>query len=74
MSLFVTSEDEQLVIAAKNGDVDTVKSLILEQANVNWSKSNENGETALFVASQKGYVEVVKLLIEAGAEVDKETE
>ncbi|HLJ79082.1 MAG TPA: ankyrin repeat domain-containing protein, partial [Acidobacteriaceae bacterium] len=43
--------------------------LLRKGANVNASLNN-NGRTPLYVASQEGYAEVVKLLLAAGANVN----
>jgi ankyrin repeat protein len=45
-----------------------VKILIEAGANVNQSRI-DNGSTALMVAIEKGKTEVVKILIEAGADI-----
>jgi ankyrin repeat protein len=36
-------------------------------------KSTTNGITPLVVAAQKGYLEIVKVLVEHGASIDKST-
>jgi hypothetical protein len=54
-----------LIDAAYNGDLARVKSLIAAKADVN--AKTTGGYTALLIASERGYVEVVKLLKQAGA-------
>jgi len=54
--------------AAKEGDLDAVKSLIEKGADINAKDSD--GRTPLMYASSYGYTEIVKLLIEKGAYVD----
>ena len=50
------------------GDIEKVKSLILEGINVN--AKTQNGSTALFWASAKGHREIAELLIQNGADVN----
>src|SRR6056300_1746950 len=59
-----------LVNAVKNGNVNTVKKLLNNGANVNQA-DNENGITPLLTASRNGHTEVVKLLLNKGADVNK---
>jgi len=59
-----------LLDAAKEGDVATVQRFISEGTNVN--QANERGATPLHWAAHKGHTEVVRLLIAAGADVNKE--
>lgn len=61
---------DDLLAAARKGDLAQVKALLDKGASVN-SKS-PYGSTALFFACDRGYVEVVKLLIERGADVNVE--
>ena len=58
----------RIIKTIESGDSDKVKRLIEEGADVN-AKDNY-GNTALMWASQHGYIEVAKLLIEAGADVN----
>jgi len=59
-------KDKKLIYASENCNKEAVKFLIKAGANIN-AKDN-NGITALMRASRYGEVEVVKLLIEAGAD------
>jgi ankyrin repeat protein len=60
----------QLVRAAKAGDAQLVARLLGEGRDVN--EADESGWTALMYASQKGHVEVVRLLLaREGVEVNK---
>jgi len=56
--------------AAKNGNVNAVKKLLNNGANVNQANDNE-GKTPLYGASKGGHTEVVKLLLAKGADVNK---
>ncbi len=51
-------------MAAKTGDVDLISQLIDAGADVN--KAAEGGDTPLYMASQNGHTEVVKLLDRGG--------
>src|SRR5262245_18445811 len=59
------SLNDDLIAAAKKGDVEAVKSLIAKGANVN-TRTNY-GATALHFAADRGHLEVIKVLVEAGA-------
>ena len=54
--------------AAKFGKTDTAKRLIFAKADVN--VVDKDGKTALFLAAWRGKTDIVKLLINAGADVD----
>ncbi|CAI8028793.1 Ankyrin repeat domain-containing protein 50 [Geodia barretti] len=54
--------------AAERGDVEAVERLLSTSVNVN-SRTEDEGHTALRLASWKGHVEVVRLLLKAGAAV-----
>src|SRR4028118_1651109 len=59
---------DQLFEAARRGDAATVKALLDRGVNVN--TKFRYGATALSYASDKGHLEVVKLLIERKADVN----
>jgi ankyrin repeat protein len=65
-----TMKNTPLHIASSNGDIEIVKLLIENGADVN--KQNKDGTTALYIASQRGDIEIVKLLIQNGADVNKQ--
>lgn len=56
-----------LMKAVQHNDPATVKRLIAEGVNV--SELDANGDAPLVMAAYKGYTEVVRLLLEAGADV-----
>lgn len=57
-----------LYIAAQNGDIKTVSSLI--EKNVDPNMQNANGDSALFIAAQNGHTEIVELLIATAADLN----
>lgn len=66
-----------LMTAAERGDIESVKTLLKERANVN-TRYNEGprfhgtptrNKTALMFAADRGNLEIVKLLLEAGADL-----
>ncbi len=62
----------QLLIAACNGEVATVKALLHAGADIN-TKSPQNGMTPLIMAIDNQKIEVVRILLEAKAPVYEET-
>ena len=60
----------QIIRAAADGDLETVKKLLEEGDDVN---SRDNGRwSPLILAAQNGHLEVVKLLLENGADINAE--
>ena len=55
-----------LIEAAKNNDTNRINS-ILNKGKVDINAKNKDGETALMLASSEGHLEMVKLLVENGA-------
>jgi len=69
---------DKLCIASKNGNLQEVKKLIAEGADVNYLKIREDFDeyyemTPLMLAGRGGHLEVVKELIKAGANLDQIT-
>jgi len=60
--------DKELLNACKDGDLEKVKQLLEEGADVN--VKDEKGRTALMFASWYGHKKVVKQLLEKGADVN----
>jgi hypothetical protein len=65
-SLVSPSGDTSLLVAARQGDFEFAELLLKHKGNVN--AANTMGETPLFCAVKKGDPQVVRLLLEAGAE------
>ena len=63
--------DGQLIDAARNGDVEAVRSLLAEGADVNTTPGD--GMTALHWAAERSHVAVSDLLLSAGAAVEAKT-
>lgn len=64
--------NSRLVIAARQGSLVQVKALIAEGVDVNGREMViGQGRSALFHASAEGHVDVVRYLLERGAEVDE---
>lgn len=61
-----------LMRAVLNNNVEEVRSLIKQGADVNAHTGDDwvEGESALMFAARRGYVDIVELLIDAGATVD----
>lgn len=65
ISCSIADIDSDLLLAVKNNDIDSCKTLIQNGANVNSSK---DGCTPLHIAVYKNYEEICKLLIKFGAD------
>jgi ankyrin repeat protein len=62
-------KDKDLVYRSSIGDTTLVASLIKSGAKINYS-SFDDGLTPLIAAAQHGHLEVVKILISAGADIN----
>lgn len=62
----------ELVYWASLGDLDEVEQLLLEGQDPN--QTDDEGYSALQAAAENDYLEVVKLLVEKGAQVDYKSE
>ncbi len=60
--------NEDLITAAKKGDVASVKALLARGADVN--AKSQYGATSLSFAADKGHLEVVKALLDNGADLN----
>lgn len=59
-----------IVQAAADDDIETVRQLIYQGADVNAKESNASGSTALHFAVENGNYELVELLLNSGAKVN----
>lgn len=62
------NNDLLLLVAARNGDLTQVQALIASGAKVDIS--DPNGTTALMFAANSGYTEIVRSLLNAGANIN----
>jgi uncharacterized protein len=72
--LIVLSEDvvdEKFFSSARTGDIDTLLSYLKQGTHV--SSRDGKGNTPLIIASGRGRVDVIRVLLEYGAQVDEET-
>ena len=65
----VKEPSNSIWVSAKKGDIESIKQHIAFGTDLN-SKGSNRDETALIIASCQGHYEVVKLLIDEGAELD----
>ncbi|CAL4190584.1 unnamed protein product, partial [Meganyctiphanes norvegica] len=65
---FWSWNSQELFAAAKAGDVPVVQEALKLGADINWQ--NPDGYTPLHVASSKGHSTIVKLLLNANADVN----
>jgi hypothetical protein len=61
---------EELISASTKGDINLVKKLIDEGADISLA-NYEHGSTALMFAAQQGHVNILSELIKAGADVNQ---
>jgi ankyrin repeat protein len=61
----------RLVDAAETGDTTMVRELLAAGVDVNFSTEGGGGRTAIYMAAMEGHLEVVNILIDARADVDK---
>jgi hypothetical protein len=62
-------EDNKFVVAAMTGNIQTVTDLLKNKVNVD-TRAKENSWTALIWASRRGHTDIVKLLLDNGANVN----
>jgi TolB-like protein len=62
-------KEEELISAASNGNITSVKNLIKEKININ-ARAYWKGESALYNAAAMGDTNMVKFLVENGADVN----
>ncbi|MDP5015848.1 MAG: ankyrin repeat domain-containing protein, partial [Dolichospermum sp.] len=64
----IEHKDTSLLKAVKSGDIIEVSRLLVDGANVDISDGN--GTTALMFAANLGYTEIVRSLLNAGANIN----
>ena len=64
--------DTPLIHAARNDNVADVLALLADGADVDELKTDDSGCTALFIACQEGYVDVVEDEFDEDEEMDEE--
>lgn len=62
--------DHLLLVAAQQGNMQEVRSLLKRGANPNAANDDGNTFTALMLAAREGHTDVIRLLLESGAKVD----
>ena len=67
-TLQAPSRDHRLLEAAGRGDAATVGALLAQGVDV--EVANDRGATALYIAAERGHLEIVRLLLENGADPD----
>lgn len=66
----VKKSGSDLIQAARTGDINAVKTLTASSSWCNLNAVDSNGRTALHIACSFGRLEIMQLLVEAGANVD----
>jgi len=74
MATMPLSNEERLILAAKEGDIQTVKALLNAGIDVNATVEGYAGMTPLMHASRSNHIDCVKVLIGAGANVRMKNE
>lgn len=65
------SQSNNLIQAVENNDIEKVKD-ILQDSSYPIDETNDKGATPLLIATHKNYIEVAKLLIDAGADINQQ--
>lgn len=68
----LTPKEERFLKAAENGDLKKIKSMLNKEINIKTliNAVDKENNTALILASKFGYDEIVKILIENGADIN----
>ncbi|MFJ7886646.1 ankyrin repeat domain-containing protein [Lysinibacillus xylanilyticus] len=64
-------QSDNLIQAVENNDLEKVQE-ILQDSSYPINETNDKGETPLLIATHENYIEVAKLLIEAGADINQQ--
>ena len=70
----LTKDERALLDAAKNGKVKNVERLLKKDININVADTEGTKNTALIYAADSGHKDVVKTLVDAGADVNVQNE
>ncbi|WP_245858792.1 ankyrin repeat domain-containing protein [Chryseomicrobium excrementi] len=65
------SQQRSLIQAVESNDIEKVQD-ILQDSSYQLNETNDKGQTPLLIATHKNYVEVAKLLIDAGADINQQ--
>ena len=63
------SNECELIKAVKNGNISKIKEFIADK-NFNINMKTDNGRSLLMLASRRGYVNIVKMFLDKGAQVN----
>jgi len=66
--LYAGDVNKELRTAAKKGEIDKVRALLAQGADIN--SKDDYGKTALFLACEKGQAEIVSVLLKNGANME----
>ena len=68
----LTPKEERFLKAAENGNLKKIKSMLNKEVNIKTliNAVDKENNTALILASKFGYSEIVKILIENGADIN----
>ena len=67
----IDAQGKALIVAVQNQDINEIKKLINEGADVNYKSKDYEELTPLIVASKTGTAEIVEILLKAGADPNK---
>ena len=66
----VSDSTNSLILFVEQNNINKVTELINANVNINLNIINDKGYTALMIAIRKNFIDIVKLLINAGADLD----
>lgn len=75
-NVYAGTPDEQLLVAARRGDIDHIRSLLASGASVKYEETLDEGclgYTALMFAVQYDHVRAVSILLDAGSDPNHRT-
>ncbi|MGE7954463.1 ankyrin repeat domain-containing protein [Lysinibacillus xylanilyticus] len=68
---YMKPQSDNLIQAVENNDLEKVQE-ILQDPSYPINETNDKGETPLLIATHENYIEVAKLLIEVGADINQQ--